>query len=51
MITALWLLACSGTEGEPPVSVAPPKAQSEPVDRGIALVYSHDLDGEIEPCG
>ncbi len=51
MITALWLLACSGSDPASTKDEAPPKATSEAVDRGVALVYSHDLDGEIEPCG
>lgn len=51
MITALWLLACGGTE--PTATPAEPVAENPiaAVERGLALIYSHDLDGEIEPCG
>ncbi len=41
MILATLLVACSSPPPPPP-----PSAQ-----RPVALVYSHDLDGEIEPCG
>ncbi len=46
----LWLLACSsGEEATAQVAPAPVEAPAGP--RGVALIVSHDLDGEIEPCG
>lgn len=41
MITLL--LACAGDDVAPELEA--------PADRELALVYSHDLHGEIEPCG
>ncbi|GEM_PF-2116234 len=49
MITALLWLACAGTE--PSVPEPDPVVDKPAAPRGVAIVYSHDLDGEIEPCG
>ncbi len=44
MIVSLLWMACSN----PP---APVELPAPPSERQVALVFSHDLDGEIEPCG
>ena len=61
---AIGLLACTSRQSElaqiPPAPNAPPAkellpgpAPVPPVtgDRDFTLVYSHSMDGEIEPCG
>ncbi len=40
----IWLLACTGAPD-------PVGELDLPADRELALVFSHDLHGEIEPCG
>ena len=63
-VTALGLLACTNGPSEaPPIPPAPnatsamdllPGPASVPPVTGpddFTLVYTHNLDGEIEPCG
>ncbi len=65
-LVAVGLLACtSGASGDTPkkpippapnASAATPPPGPEPVPavtdgRGFTLVYTHSMDGEIEPCG
>ena len=63
-LAAIGLLACANGRSEaPPIPPAPNASSSidrlpgpvpvPPVEgpRDFTLVYSHNLDGEIEPCG
>ncbi len=47
MIGVLWLVACVSEPAPTPIEPSTEPAAA----RELALVYSHDLDGEIEPCG
>ena len=44
-----FLVTTMGCDGESPQEPAPPTA-STPAG-SLQLVYSNNLDGEIEPCG
>ena len=48
MIPVLTLLACSGAPDAPNAPAAPDGAAGA---APLSLVYSHNVDGEIEPCG
>ena len=46
MISLLLLLACQGGD-----SPAAPSTVEAPAGHPFTLVYSADVEGEIEPCG